>query len=50
MTIPNPTDSTWTGMVPVQDTAPAVTDTGGPGVPVVYLNGPPLPNVSPAAR
>ncbi|WP_405669996.1 alpha/beta fold hydrolase [Streptomyces sp. NBC_01530] len=33
------TTSTWTGMVPVDDTALAVTDTGGPGVPVVYLNG-----------
>lgn len=32
-------NSTWTGMVPVEDTALAVTDTGGPGVPVVYLNG-----------
>ncbi|MFI9639272.1 alpha/beta fold hydrolase [Micromonospora sp. NPDC051925] len=31
--------STWTGMVPVDDAALAVTDTGGPGVPVVYLNG-----------
>ncbi|WP_235939433.1 alpha/beta fold hydrolase [Occultella kanbiaonis] len=31
--------STWTGMVPVEDTALAVTDTGGPGTPVVYLNG-----------
>ncbi|WP_328380984.1 alpha/beta hydrolase [Micromonospora zamorensis] len=31
--------SSWTGMVPVDDTALAVTDTGGPGVPVVYLNG-----------
>ncbi|MFI6149117.1 alpha/beta fold hydrolase [Streptomyces sp. NPDC051109] len=31
--------STWTGMVPVDDTALAVTDTGGPGIPVVYLNG-----------
>lgn len=29
----------WTGMVPVEDTALAVTDTGGPGIPVVYLNG-----------
>ncbi|AJP04561.1 alpha/beta hydrolase [Streptomyces cyaneogriseus subsp. noncyanogenus] len=29
----------WTGMVPVEDTALAVTDTGGPGVPVIYLNG-----------
>ncbi|MEV4237708.1 alpha/beta hydrolase [Nocardia sp. NPDC049737] len=33
------TNSTWTGMVPVDDTALAVTDTGGPGQPVVYLNG-----------
>ncbi|MDP9847707.1 alpha/beta fold hydrolase [Streptosporangium lutulentum] len=32
-------DATWTGMVPVDDTALAVTDTGGPGIPVVYLNG-----------
>ncbi|MET9959927.1 alpha/beta hydrolase [Streptomyces sp. NPDC006326] len=31
--------STWTGMVPVEDTALAVTDTRGPGRPVVYLNG-----------
>ncbi|WP_392958452.1 alpha/beta fold hydrolase [Streptomyces sp. LN245] len=31
--------STWTSVVPVDDTALAVTDTGGPGVPVVYLNG-----------
>ncbi|MCX5392437.1 alpha/beta fold hydrolase [Streptomyces sp. NBC_00094] len=29
----------WTGMVPVDDTALAVTDTGGTGRPVVYLNG-----------
>jgi pimeloyl-ACP methyl ester carboxylesterase len=29
----------WSGMVPVDDTALAVTDTGGPGLPVVYLNG-----------
>ncbi|MFD7994268.1 alpha/beta fold hydrolase [Streptomyces mexicanus] len=33
------TTAQWTGMVPVDDTAVAVTDTGGPGVPVVYLNG-----------
>jgi pimeloyl-ACP methyl ester carboxylesterase len=33
------TNSTWTGMVPVDDTALAVTDTGGAGIPVVYLNG-----------
>ncbi|MFD8784598.1 alpha/beta fold hydrolase [Kitasatospora sp. NPDC059599] len=31
--------SAWSGMVPVDDTALAVTDTGGPGTPVVYLNG-----------
>jgi pimeloyl-ACP methyl ester carboxylesterase len=31
--------SAWTGMVPVDDTALYVTDTGGPGRPVVYLNG-----------
>ncbi|MFJ9537541.1 alpha/beta fold hydrolase [Streptomyces sp. NPDC101225] len=29
----------WTGMVPVDDTALAVTDTGGHGTPVIYLNG-----------
>lgn len=33
------TASAWTGMVPVDDTALAAADTGGPGVPVVYLNG-----------
>ena len=33
------TNSKWAGKVPVDDTALAVTDTGGPGVPVVYLNG-----------
>lgn len=31
--------ASWTGMVPVDDTALAVTDTGGPGRPLVYLNG-----------
>ncbi|MEY9988605.1 pimeloyl-ACP methyl ester carboxylesterase [Streptomyces sp. V4I8] len=31
--------SAWTGMVQVDDTALAVTDTGGPGIPVIYLNG-----------
>ncbi|MEV6731496.1 MULTISPECIES: alpha/beta hydrolase [unclassified Streptomyces] len=35
----NSTSSSWTGMVPVDDTALAVTDTRGPGRPVVYLNG-----------
>ncbi|MGW4380460.1 alpha/beta fold hydrolase [Kitasatospora sp. NPDC004531] len=29
----------WSGLVPVEDTALAVTDSGGPGQPVVYLNG-----------
>jgi pimeloyl-ACP methyl ester carboxylesterase len=33
------TNAKWTGMMPVEDTALAVTDTGGPGIPVVYLNG-----------
>jgi pimeloyl-ACP methyl ester carboxylesterase len=33
------TEAQWTGMVPVDDTALAVTDTGGPGTPVIYLNG-----------
>ncbi|WP_067517044.1 alpha/beta fold hydrolase [Nocardia uniformis] len=31
--------STWTGMVPTDDTAVAVTDTGGSGTAVLYLNG-----------
>jgi pimeloyl-ACP methyl ester carboxylesterase len=35
----NSTDAKWTGMVSVDDTALAVTDTGGPGVPIIYLNG-----------
>ncbi len=35
----SPASPTWAGMVPVDDTALAVTDTGGPGIPVVYLNG-----------
>ncbi len=33
------TDSAWTGMLSVDDTALAVTDTGGPGIPVIYCNG-----------
>lgn len=32
-------ESAWSGMVSIDDTALAVTDTGGPGRPVVYLNG-----------
>ena len=35
----NQTHEKWTGMVSVEDTALAVTDTGGPGIPLVYLNG-----------
>jgi pimeloyl-ACP methyl ester carboxylesterase len=31
--------SPWTGMVPVDDSALAVSDTNGDGVPVIYLNG-----------
>ena len=31
--------SAWTGLVPVDDTALYVRDTGGRGRPVVYLNG-----------
>jgi len=31
--------SIWTGMLLVDDTAIAVTDTGGSGIPVIYLNG-----------
>ncbi|MFI9634750.1 alpha/beta fold hydrolase [Nocardia sp. NPDC051929] len=31
--------SKWTGTVPVDDTALAVTDTGGPGIPLIYCNG-----------
>lgn len=31
--------SAWTGMLPVDDTALYVRDTGGHGLPVVYLNG-----------
>lgn len=29
----------WTGMMPIDDTALFVRDTGGPGRPIVYLNG-----------
>ena len=35
---PSPT-AAWSGMVPIEDTALAVTDTGGAGIPVLYLNG-----------
>ncbi|MFI2365788.1 alpha/beta fold hydrolase [Promicromonospora sp. NPDC019610] len=33
------TSTAWSGLVPVDDTALAVTDTGGTGLPIVYLNG-----------
>ncbi|WP_181771887.1 alpha/beta fold hydrolase [Amycolatopsis pittospori] len=39
MTQHSTTTSPWTGMISVDDTALAVTDSGGPGIPVVYLNG-----------
>lgn len=32
-------NDSWTGLVPVDDTALAVSDSGGPGIPVLYLNG-----------
>jgi pimeloyl-ACP methyl ester carboxylesterase len=35
----SPPNPKWAGLLPVDDTALAVTDTGGPGLPVVYLNG-----------
>jgi pimeloyl-ACP methyl ester carboxylesterase len=35
----NALETTWSGMVPVEDTALYVTDTGGDGIPVVYCNG-----------
>ncbi|MEC3920453.1 alpha/beta hydrolase [Nocardia sp. CDC160] len=31
--------TTWSGMIPVDDTALFCTDTGGDGIPVIYLNG-----------
>jgi pimeloyl-ACP methyl ester carboxylesterase len=31
--------SAWKGMLPVEDTALAVSDSGGSGIPVIYLNG-----------
>lgn len=33
------TSAAWRGKLPVEDPALAVTDTGGPGIPIVYLNG-----------
>ncbi|MFB9995385.1 alpha/beta fold hydrolase [Deinococcus oregonensis] len=31
--------TTWTGVIPIEDTALTVTDSGGSGRPIVYLNG-----------
>jgi pimeloyl-ACP methyl ester carboxylesterase len=39
MTNIHPNCSAWNGMIPVEDTALAVTDSRGAGRPVVYLNG-----------
>src|SRR5690242_18487769 len=33
------TTQPWTGMIPVDDTALAATDSGGDGLPVIYANG-----------
>lgn len=35
----NPTPQTWRGKTPSEDTSLAVTDTGGRGTPILYLNG-----------
>jgi len=35
----NQVHQAWTGMLPVDDTALFVTDTGGTGIPLIYLNG-----------
>ncbi|MGX1809063.1 alpha/beta fold hydrolase [Nocardia sp. NPDC055321] len=35
----SPASTSWSGTVAVEDTALAVTDTGGTGQPIVYLNG-----------
>jgi pimeloyl-ACP methyl ester carboxylesterase len=39
MSTSNSTNSAWSGLLPFEDTSLAVTDTGGPGIPVIYLNG-----------
>lgn len=47
MTAPSPSNTgasmrpttPWTGMLPIDDTALAVTDTGGDGTPILYCNG-----------
>jgi pimeloyl-ACP methyl ester carboxylesterase len=39
MTTSNSGNSAWSGKLPFEDTSLAVTDTGGPGIPVIYLNG-----------
>lgn len=35
----NKVHQTWTGMLPIDDTALHVTDSGGNGIPLIYLNG-----------
>jgi pimeloyl-ACP methyl ester carboxylesterase len=35
----NPAHQAWTGMLPVDDTTLYVTDAGGTGIPLIYLNG-----------
>lgn len=35
----NQVQQTWTGMIPVDDTELSCTDTGGTGIPLIYLNG-----------
>jgi len=35
----NSQHGSWTGLVPVEDTVLAVSDSGGSGIPVLYLNG-----------
>jgi pimeloyl-ACP methyl ester carboxylesterase len=39
MTALSQTNLAWSGKLPFEDTALAVTDTGGSGIPVIYLNG-----------
>lgn len=35
----NQVHQAWSGMIPVDDTALHVADTGGSGIPLIYLNG-----------
>jgi pimeloyl-ACP methyl ester carboxylesterase len=39
MTTSSSTNSVWKGKIAFEDTALAITDTGGSGIPVIYLNG-----------